>query len=262
MNGNVSLKFSGDHAASIFISRHQFAVFERFRAHDPRQCIPENMRVIAVVVSPFQFLEIFVHVLDAHLVERAHERTLEEAPDAFDAVCMNVSHDPFILGMSHGFMARIMVGDADIRPQFIRVNGFGFVFYVALDKIMERSALDIGNALDADFASALDGSRNPRLVALVGMALALHLATYKRFVDFYDSKERGAFKRLVSHRLPDSVAKIPSCFVGNAKRPLHLVGGNALFRFAHEVDSDKPLAQREVGIVHDGSSRNAELIAA
>ena len=241
---------------------HQLPVSKMLGSHNSSQRIPENMGVIAVVVSPFQFLKIFVHMLDAHFVKRAHKRTLEQAPDAFYAVRMNVSHNPFFFGMPHGFMARVVICNADIRAQFIGIYGFCLVFHVALDEIMEGATLDVGDALNANFPIALDGSCNPRLVALVSVAFALHLATYKCFVDFYDSNKRRAFKGIVSHRLADSVAEIPSRFVGNAKRPLHLVGGNALFGLTHEVDSDKPLAQREVGIVHNGSSRNAELVAA
>ena len=233
-----------------------------FSVHNLSQRIAEDVGIVAVVISPLQFLNVAIHVLDAHLVECAHERTLEQAPDALDAVCVNVANNPFIFGMPHSLMACVVVADSDIRPHLIRINGLCFVFHSSMDEVMERFPLYIRNALDANISTALDGSHNPRFVALVGMALTLHLAAYKCFVNFHDSKERRAIKRLISHRLADSVAEIPSRFVGNAKRSFHLVSGNALFRLTHEVDGNKPFSQRKVGIMHDGSSRNAELVAA
>ena len=239
------------------VLRHQFLILKRLRVHYPVERIPEDVRVVAVVIAPLQFLDIAIHVLDAHLVESAHEGALEEAPDAFDAVRVNVADDPFFFGVVHGFMARVVVGDPDIGLEFVRVDGLGLILHVALDEVVERPTLDIGDAFDANLAAALDGARDPRLVAL-----APHLAAYERFIDLDHAEERRAFKGFVAHRLADAVAEIPRRFVGNAKRPLHLVGGDALLGFAHEVDGNKPLAQGKVGIVHDRPCGNAELIAA
>ncbi len=44
-------------------------------------------------------------MLDAHLVEKADDGTLEQAPHVFGAVCVNVSHYPFFLGVVHRLMA-------------------------------------------------------------------------------------------------------------------------------------------------------------
>ncbi len=135
-------------------------------------------------------------------------------------------------------------------------------FTGTLDEVMESAAFDVRDTLDANLTFALDGSDYPCFVALVCVALSLHLTAHERFIDFHDSEKRRAFKRFVSHRLPDSVAKIPSRFVRNSENSLHLIRGDSLFRFTHEVYSEKPLAEREVGVVHDRSSRNAELVAA
>jgi len=233
-----------------------------FSIHNASQSITKDMGIVAIIVSPFEFFNVAIHMLDAHFMERTHERTLEQAPDALDTVCVNITDNPLILRMPHSLMARIVISDSDIRPHFICIYGLCFVFHSSMDEIMESIALDVWNALYANLAPALDGSHDPRFVALVGMAFTLHFAAYERFINFHDSKEGRAFKRLISHSLTDSVAEIPSRFVGNAKRSLHLVGGYALFRFAHEVDSEKPFTQWKVGIVHNGASRNAELVAA
>ena len=242
--------------------RYQLPVFEGFRAHDPREGVVEDVVVLSIVVSPFQFVDVAIHVLDAHLVERAGERTLEQRPHALDAVRVNVAHDPFLFGVVHGFMAGVAVLDADIRPQLISVYGLGIVLHVAPDEVVERVFPDVGDALDSHLAAALDGPGDPLLVALVAVALALRLAAYERFIHFHHAQKRRAGKRLVSHGLAYAVAQIPRRAVGDAQGALHLVGGDALLGFAHEVDRQKPLAKRQVGIVHDRATRHGKLVFA
>ena len=242
--------------------RHQLPVCEVSRIDDALERVDENIGIVAVVESPLELLKIAIHVLDAHLVECPREGTLEQAPHALHAVRVNVAHDPHFLGMVHRFMARIAVLDSDIGLQLIRVDGLGFILYGAADEIVERATLDVRDALDANLAAALDGSRNPRLVALVGAALALLLAAYQCLIDLHDTQKRGAFKRLVSHRFTNAVAEIPCRSVGDPERSLHLASGNAFLGFAHQVDRDEPFAQGQVGIVHDGSAHHRELVSA
>ncbi len=154
----LKLKVLSLHLNKMNFLRHQLPISKMLSVHDPSQRIAENVGIVAVVESPFEFLDVAIHVLDAHLVEYVHERPLEQAPYAFYAVCVNISHNPFFLGMSHSLMARIMVGYADIRPQFIRVYSLGFVFHGTLDEVMESAAFDVRDTLDANLTFALDGS--------------------------------------------------------------------------------------------------------
>lgn len=62
--------------------------------------------------------------------------------------------------------------------------------------------------------------------------------------------------------LADAMAQIPSRPVrADAERAHHLIGRNPFLGFAHEIDGGKPLAMWQVGIVHDGPRRHAELVA-
>ena len=65
-------------------SSHERLVSERVRVHDPAQGIAEDVRVLAVVVPPFEFFEVTVKVLPADLRERGHDGAFEQAPDAQD----------------------------------------------------------------------------------------------------------------------------------------------------------------------------------
>src|SRR5216684_1395011 len=66
----------------------------------------------------------------------------------------------------------------------------------------------------------------------------------------------------LSHSGADAMAEIPRRLVGDAEHALHLVGGNPLAGFSHQIGNEEPLRQREMGIVEDGSHGYGELIAA
>ena len=62
-------------------SSDQRPVLHRVGTHDAPERVTEDVGVVAVVEPALQFLQIAVHVLDAHLVERSDDAALEQAPD-------------------------------------------------------------------------------------------------------------------------------------------------------------------------------------
>jgi hypothetical protein len=75
--------------------------------------------------------------------------------------------------------------------------------------------------------------------------------THKGLVHFDDAGHQHSFFSItkLAHSSPNSVAQVPSSFVGNVKSALKLVGRNALLGLAHHVDRYKPLVERQMGIV-------------
>ena len=58
----------------------QFAVAQGIGGEDALHRVPEHLRVVAVVEAPLHLIEVAVEVLGAHLVERSHDRALEQRP--------------------------------------------------------------------------------------------------------------------------------------------------------------------------------------
>ena len=209
-------------------SGHKLPVGERISVHDTTEGVAEDMRVVPVVVAPLQFFQVAVHVLGAHLVERADDGTLEEAPHAFEAVGVNVTHNPFFGRVLDGLMARVFVADPDVRFEIIGVDRFGFVSNGSGDEGMKGLPRHVGDALDTDVSPPLDGPGHPMLVPLVGTALALSLAADQSFVHFDDTDQSRAGQWIVAHRLADTVAEVPSRPVSYSDCPVQLVGAHAL----------------------------------
>ena len=89
------------------------------------------------------------------------------------------------------------------------------------------------------------------------------LAADKGFI----SLDRGASaahgrKFAVPHGLSNAMAEEPCGFHAARQHPLNLVGRNALFAGAHQMDNLQPKMQRKVRAFKDGSLTNGELALA
>ena len=243
-------------------SRNQFLVGERPGVDDSLEGVLKYVKVIPVVESPLQFFEVAVEMLDAHLVKGADDGSLEQAPHALNAVGVNIADDPLFGRMAHSPMHGVFVRDAEVRPQFIGVNGLSLILNRALDESMEGMAAYVGDTLNPDLPAALDGPGYPGLTLLAPRSHIAPLSPDQCFIHFDDTEKRGAGEGVVSHGFSDPMAQIPSRLVAGSKKPLDLVGRDSLPGLAHEVDGGKPLAERQVGIVHDGAGGHAEMVSA
>lgn len=232
------------------------------RLDDAPERVREDVRVVAVAVPPLQFLQVTVKVLLAHLVERADDAALEQAPHPFDGVRVHVADNPLLRPVVHRLMAGVVVRDAEVGREFVRVDGLSLILDRLADELMERPALHVRDALQPYPAPALDRAGHPCLVALVSASLALRLTTYQRLVNLDDSEQRRPLERVIPHRRADAMAEVPRGLVRDSQRPLQLKGGHALLGLAHEVDGGEPLAERQVGVVHHGPGCDGELVAA
>ncbi len=244
-------------------SVHQVTVCEFTGVDNPLQSIPEDMRVIAIIESPFQFLKVSVQVLPAHLVEGADNGTLEQAPHAFYAVGVDLSDNPFLSGVAHSLMPCIVISNPHVGLQLIGVNRLSLILNCSMDEIMENVTLDIGDALDSDLSAVpLDGTGHPCLAFLATRSDIAFLSTDQGFVHFHDPKQGRSLKGIVSHGLTNAVAQIPGCLVCDSQGPVKLIGAHSLFGFAHEVNGREPFTQGQVGVVHNGSRGDGEMVVA
>ena len=141
--------------------RSQFLISDITGVYNTLKRVYEDMGIVSVVIPPFKFLNILIHVLNAHHVEGSGNRTLKQAPNAFNSVSVNITHNPFLFRMVDSFKTGIVVGNADIRFEFIRVYSFGFVLYRSSDKVMDGFFPDVRDFLNTDFTATLDSTRNP-----------------------------------------------------------------------------------------------------
>ena len=129
-----------------------------------------------------------------------------------------------------------------------------------MNEVLENGFAIVGNALESNFTTSLNGSSDPCLV--IAIALASPLATYQRLVHFNHPYKRRTLERSIAHSLSDAMAQVPRSSVLDTESALNLVRGDSLLRFAHKVNRNEPLSQRQMAVMHDRARSHTELILA
>ena len=104
---------------------------------------------------------------------------------------MHVTNGPLLGRVIDGLMAGVGVTDPKVGFEVVSVDGLSFVPNGPTDEGMKGLPRHVRDALDTDISAPLDGPGDPRLVALVGAALALGLAADQGFVHFDDTANVG-----------------------------------------------------------------------
>ena len=199
----------------------------------------EDLRIVPIVESPLQFLQVSVQMFDADLVERTDDGPLEQAPNALNAVCVNITDNPLLGRVPDSFMAGVLIPNPDIGLQFVCVNRLSFILNGSMDEIMESMTLDIGDAFDSDLSAVpLDGTNHPGFTFLAPRSDVSFLPTDQGFVHFDDAKQSWPFKGIVTHGLSDSVTEIPGgVFRSDSQRGFKLAGGDPFLGYAHREET-------------------------
>ena len=149
--------------------------------HNTLESIQEDMGIVPVVEPPFQFLQITIHVLDAHLVERAHYGTLEQAQYAFNGVSVDIAYHPLLVCVSDRLVMCIVIFNAQLGLQLIRVISFRIILDRSSNESMQGLTCHVRDAFYPDLSAALNCSGNDRLVSHITPSLALCLSAYDEF---------------------------------------------------------------------------------
>lgn len=193
----------------------------------------------------------------------SHDPAFEQGKGRFHGVCMRVAHNVHAVFVANGSVPLhsyaphgVRVGDMLVRDNYIHVLADVFS-----DVLGERSRLGIGRMKESKLPIALsDADDDFFVLTSLAPSLPFNFAADVGFVHL-DGSGQFIFAGL-EHRGTDAMAEIPSSFVAHSDRALNLASRHALFRFAEQGRSKKPLPQRQVGIMEDRSRSDAELVMA
>src|SRR5216683_3390583 len=170
-------------------------------------------------------------------------------PDVLVCAVIHALMLPPVLGQSEVIELRFVSYDDIHGRVHVASNDVvhgALVYLIGLDEVQMPIALP-----DADYGSLV--------YELVFVALASALAADVRFINF-DRASHLVFR--LSHSSADAMAEIPRRLVRDAEHSLHLVRGNPLAGFGHQIGNQEPFGQRQMGIVEDRSHGHGELVAA
>ena len=244
----------------------EFLILHLIGGQQSAKRITKQERIVPLIEAPFKFLKVTIEMFSAHLVVGTDDRPLKQAPDAFDAIGMNVAPHPFLrtvidalvlcVGVSASVVAGIVVS---VDPACVGMSRFSHETMKHLGVSPLLAPFDP----KIDLAAAFQGTENHRLIADVSRPNVTALSADISFVHFDRSANAADLQGSdLCHRLADAMAEIPSRFVANGDRSPKLAGRDSLLAFAHQIHGKKPLPQSKVRIIKNRTSRHGELVAA
>jgi hypothetical protein len=250
----------------LILGVNQIAVRQRLPLYQTQNRVSEQVWVLPVVEAERELVQIGVQVLDGELVVRTDYGAVKQAPDAFGGVRVNLATYPFLSRVVDPLMDGVLVTYASVGAVSVRVDRLGVVCDNVFEEGVNGFVSCVGSTTEPDATTALDCAENDGLVVqpserrFLSGAEPAHLPADVGFVRFHDAAQ--GLRVLFSHRGTDAVAEIPSGLVTHAEHPLELVRGDSLTRLAHDIDGEKPLPERELGIVEQRPHADRELVAA
>lgn len=237
----------------------QLVVGHRLRADQPEQRVTEQVGILPVVVAEGDLIEVRRKMAGAKMVVRADDGSLEQRPHALHRVRVNVGLDPR-LGMVDGLVPRVVVGDPPVQLPGVGVDRLGVIVDDLTQEGVQRAPVGSLGDAHSHASSALNRSDHEGLVALVPADGLGRSPADVGLVGLDDAHE--LLGRAVLHGRADAVREVPRRLVRHVEHSLELIGRDAFLGLPHEVDRQKPLPQRQVGVVEDRAGGDAELVAA
>lgn len=194
-------------------------------------------------------------MLGRELVVRADDCPIQQTPDRFDGVGMNVATDVLAVAVGDNLVS---LADPVVGLVLVGVED-GFLIDVGIDEVGHDL---VGNVRlracgEPHLTATFDDAHNGRLVLGVTGTLAADGSTDVELVGFDHTRELGS---VGVHSGPDTVAQIPPGLGGDTQRSGELVGAHTLLRFDQKEGGEEPFPQRELGILQDGSDPDRELV--
>ena len=132
----------------------------------PNYRVPEQVRTLSPVEPPLKFIEVTIKMLRGNLMIGTHDRPLEQAPNAFNGVRVNVAAHPFLLMVVDRFVLGVVVSDAAIGGPFVGHDPLSLGNGVLLDEAVKRLAVIPPLDSEPDVPAALNRTEHDRLIPL------------------------------------------------------------------------------------------------
>src|SRR5437762_1987272 len=114
-------------------------------------------------------------MFNTNLMIRADDRTLEQAPNAFDAVSVNVANNPFLNRVVHRPMLRVGTFNSYIGRKLIGIDRFRVRGGVIADKLLQNVFSRVRDNLQPNHTATLYGSNGDCLSRFVAATMPANM---------------------------------------------------------------------------------------
>ena len=220
----------------------------------------EDVFIIPVIKAEDEFIQVGLKVLCRYAVIDADNCSLEQAPEVFDAHCVNVSIDE-CLGMANGFMLSVASG-LSVALEFIGDKQFGIDTNEGIKEWSERIGFEVLHDLGHNVTAPLLEPYDDLLAGSATATLSSRLLATDVSVIGFDNTTEFVLEGVVSHGFADLLRHTPCCLVGNTESSLKLFSRDTFLVATHQPDGNKPLLERCPGAVEDRTRCDRELVSA
>src|SRR5437867_11472527 len=154
-------------------------------------------------------------MFDTHLMIRANDGTLQEAPYALNSVSMNIADNPLLSRVVNPTVLSVGILNPPISWHFVCVDRLCIRRGVIMNKLVQRLLVSVRDNLQPNFSGSLDCSNSDSLVPFVSASHAAHLAANVSFVHFYNASQKLAVN--LTHGRSDTVTEIPGCLISDVQ---------------------------------------------
>ena len=248
--------------------RSQIAeTFASVRVSAPCYRVAKYIVVLSIVEAERKLVQVQRQVLLADVMVRSHHATLQERPEVFEVLSMNLAAHVLALHMVHSFMAEtamqmfvanILIGrdQADSVADSLTYETFQRRSRGVFDHLADHVALARDRTDDTNLARTKAAS--PKMLALASV-LVLFLSTNESLVYFDDTHKLAEIG--IGHSSAQAMAHIPSCPCRRLLAKKHspnLPRRNALFALQDRVENLEPSFDRMLGVREDRSGCDRE----
>ena len=117
--------------------------------------IRKHVSIVAVVMAIRKLSQVQWQVGFAHIVERAHDATFQQAPKVIEIGCMDIPSHVFAFVMAHGFMGKRLL-QTRIAAPFVRRNQRDVLIYSLFDKRCQGGRISVFDNLRNHISFASD----------------------------------------------------------------------------------------------------------
>src|ERR1700723_56017 len=225
------------------------------------------LRHLATVEPIGHFANVAVKVLGRNPMVNADDLALQERPDAFDTVRVDMAVADVFAAAVVDVEGGIGAAQAGISGVLVRVDRVA-VAHVGADDRLNGLAVNVGDGSGAQLAVALQHTHDDCLAsaalraggALVGV-LVLRLAAHESLINLNAAFQRRV-ERLRAGSVAEAVKDEPGRLLGHAKVGGERRGSDALGVRRDHPDSRVPRTERQLRILEDGPDADAEALAA
>ena len=229
------------------------------------QGIHKEIGIFAAIEPKLHFSKVGSEMFRTDSMPGSNDAALQQGECGFHGVSVDV---PVHINLGFVLDRPVLLGEGRVLEsgrvgvQFVSHDHLNIFADILTDILCQCSRFHILSMEEPEIAAALADADHDLLVgiAVPSLAVGVLLTAEIGFVHFDSTVHHGWLK--VFHGSTDAMTEIPRGLIADAQSTLDLIGAHSLSSFAQQKHSHEPSFQREMRVMENTLSQDAELVSA